>query len=541
MAAAASSLPRLAEWADKRSKTFEVVAQKRDADSPLADRALELVRRFIVERGLILYGGQAIDFALRLKGSQIYPEHQTPDYDCFSPQSVDDAYELADRLVAAGFPHVGAIPAIHAQTMRVATNFTYVADVSYAPQAVFDSLPTVSYAGMRVLHPDYQRTDMHLAFCFPFNNPPREDIFHRYRKDLERFRLLQELYPVTTGEALAAPPEEFFGAAEPQAVTVEVDLSRVAVHGFAGYALIRNAFEELETAARDGGVSARVLAAARALVNRGPPPLEIRVTAAAGGRRSVVSFAPPAASARLALATPWPNEVVAEIAGHTQGEVQWFAPYMDSRPQMARVTGSGASVDVFSTHNRLLAVFRVVARGGAEVTVATPQYILLNLLYEAHAASAALRDLYVRYYAAALDLIEAGDLLIAALRAEGGGPAVADCVYRGFVESSPFGLPVQTIGDANLDSSYLIRLAQSAQRVRDRPSGVDPADLPDLASVPARYYPGGRHTPGEHPPFNYEASAAFQRNGQPIPAPKAQRQTAAGEPAPTSCERLEAV
>ena len=512
MTANINSLTLLSEWVDDHSKEFEVIAQKRNADAPLADRALEIVRQFIIERKLILYGGQAIDFALRLKGSQIYPKHQTPDYDFLSPQSVSDSYELADRLVAAGFPNVGAIPAIHVQTMRVATDFIYVADISYTPQSVFDSLPTVSYAGMRVLHPDYQRTDMHLAFCFPFNNPPREDIFHRYQKDLKRFRLFQEFYPITTGDALAVQ-QDVSGASESQAITVEVDLSQVAVHGFAGYALIRDAFEELEEAARSSGVSADVLTAARALVDKGPS-LEIKVTAVTNSHLATVSFVPPVASTRLALATPWPDEVVADIVRLTKGKVQWFAPYMDSRPLMARITRprvTDAGIDVFSTHNSFLAVSKVISRDGVKITVASPQYILLSLLYEAHVASANLRDLYIQYYIATLDLIEGGDLLIAALRKEGGGPDVADNVYRNFIESSPFGLPIQTIGNTNHNSSYRIRLAQSAQRVGD-----DLTNLPNPANTPTRYYPSSQHTSREHPSFDCEVNIDFQRRGQPI-------------------------
>lgn len=504
----------LAAWADDRAKEFEVIAQMRDSDAPAADRALEIVRQFIVEKGLILYGGQAIDFALRLKGSGIYPEHQTPDYDFFSPQSVDHAYELADRLVAAGFPNVGAIPAIHVQTMRVATDFIYVADISYTPPEVFESLPTVSYAGMKVLHPDYQRTDMHLAFCFPFSNPPREDIFHRYRKDLKRFRLFQEFYPVGADSELNAPVaggEE----ARPAPSEVAVDLSRVALHGFAAYAATRRALAELEEAAREAG-AAEALAAARALAEN-CPLLAIGLEAQTETpNRVLVRFTPPAAAPRLALATPWPGEVVESLGG----TAEWFAPYMDSRPLMARVSAPGTpSVDVFSTRNRLLAVTRIEI-DGVRVAVASPQYVLLNFLYEAQVApTPALRALYVEYYAATLNLLEAGGTLVAALRAEGGGPGVPDDIFRRFVESSPFGLPVQTIGDTNHDASYLIRIAQSAIRVGDSPPGIDPADLPDLANVPTRYYPGGKHTPGEHPAFDYGSNAAFQRAGQPLPGP----------------------
>ena len=501
-------MDKLREWADQNSKEYEVIAQKRDSDAPVADRALEIVRQFIIERKLILYGGQAIDFALRLKGSQIYPEHQTPDYDFFSPQSVDDAYDLADRLVAAGFENVKAIPAIHVQTMRVATDFIFVADISYAPPEVYESFPTVSYAGMRILHPNYQRTDMHLAFCFPFNSPPREDIFHRYKKDLKRFQLFQKFYPIENADALVVQAE---GGAGDSAKKVEVDPARVAIHGFAGYALIRRACEELIGAAEDAKL-AEAVSSARKLFD-GTPDLAIEITQAKSAGRAEIHFAPPKSS-RLTLATPWPDEVVADL---TRGgaEAEWYAPYMDSRPLMARTP----SADVYSTRNRLLAVSKIQAggrQGEITVTVASAQYILLNFLYEAHAGDDS--ALYVAYYKALLDLLEAGGTLIAALRGEGSGPEVSAETYRAFVESSPFGLPVSTLGDVNHDSSYLIRLANSARQVGDEPPGIDLADLPDPANVPARYFPGGKHTVGEHPRFEYDTNSAFQRAGKRLPS-----------------------
>ena len=58
----------LAEWAAAIADESRVLAERRDADGAMQDRALALVRAFIVERGLILYGGLAIDYALRLRG-----------------------------------------------------------------------------------------------------------------------------------------------------------------------------------------------------------------------------------------------------------------------------------------------------------------------------------------------------------------------------------------------------------------------------------------------------------------------------------------
>ena len=88
---ASDRMALLRAWLGEHSRDFELVAEKRDVDGALLDRALEIVRAFIVERGLVLYGGTAIDRALRLKGSKLYPDEERPDYDVYSPRNVDDA------------------------------------------------------------------------------------------------------------------------------------------------------------------------------------------------------------------------------------------------------------------------------------------------------------------------------------------------------------------------------------------------------------------------------------------------------------------
>lgn len=502
----------LSEWVGAHSDEFDVIAHERSADAEMLGRALEIVKQFIVERKLILYGGQAIDFALRLKGSGIYPDHQIPDYDFFSPQSVDDAYDLADRLAAAGFPHISAIPAIHMQTMRVGTNFVYVADISYVPAEVYEKLPTVSYAGMRVLHPDYQRTDMHLAFCFPYSNPPREDIFHRFRKDLKRFNLFEEYYPIAAEAA---------GDAELKPVSAEVSLDRAAIHGFAAYAVLQQAYAELYSAAQGVGVAKTVLKSANARLTNIP---SIPVTAEHGDEgRVAISFEAPVE--RLALVSPWPDEVVDALT-HDSASVEWFAPYMDTRPLMGRVSTPGSpDIDVYSTRNRLITVSTISVQG-VKLRMVTPQYLLLDLLFEAMTAEEPrMRETFRRYYSSVLALLASGGEIIAAMHQEGSG-SVSEEVYIKFVESSPFGFPAQTIGDSNHDAAYFILLSNAARKVGDTPPGVDPDNLPDPKNIPERYFPGQKHKAGEHPPFDYAGNPAFQRGGQPIRPPKIEHSAA---------------
>ena len=328
----AAGAAALGAWAAARAKDYEVVAQRRDADGPMVDRALEIVRKFIVERGLILFGGLAVDYALRLKGDRIYPDDQRPDFDFLSTRSVDDAYDLADLLQKAGFEAVGAVRGIHVQTMKVRTDFIWVADIGYAPPDVFAKIPTFDFQGMRVVHPDYQRMDMHLAFCFPFNGPPREDVFHRWRKDLKRFNLFEKHYPI------AADSQASVHFAQGTAAQVKGRLAvpvvgpgaelRVALHGFAAYAAIRASLDEL----------------AASLGRPRPEVAAPHLALAFPDNHTIVVESPVVGDDTVTVASPWPAEAVAGLAG-----AERFSPYMDVCPESYRVLAEAGGVVVLST------------------------------------------------------------------------------------------------------------------------------------------------------------------------------------------------
>ena len=479
----------LARWAEARAKELEVVAQRRDADGPTVDRALEVVRQFILDRGLILFGGLAIDYALRLKGARLYPDGERPDFDFLSPRAVDDAYDLADILQRAGFEGVGAIRAIHVQTMRVRTSFVYVADIGYVPREVFDALPTIEYQGMRVMHPDFQRLDQHLAFCFPFSGAPREDIFHRWRKDLQRWNLYEEHYPIEAPPTPGGPPLPPRRVAARLAVPVAgraPDLG-VALHGFAAYAILRRILDEAAAA-----LGAEAATDAPTLALRFPDAHSFEVETPAGDAAHVASPEPDAAVAGL--------------------EARWFDPYMDVAPESVQA----GSLVVASTRGRLLAVSLVAVRVGegdgeggtrAQAWVVSPQYLLLWFLCEAHrAAEPSDRAVYRAYYCHTLDLLRAAEALYAA-RLANRAEAAAEFA------ASPFAPSTRTLGSVNHDAAYVIRMAGYAARLGDTPPpalALPPDVATRLAGLPQNYYPG----PGKpRPPVDYGASPLFQRAG----------------------------
>jgi hypothetical protein len=158
--------------------------------------ALAVVKEFIITKNLILVGGMAIDLALRLKGENIYTDDQIPDYDFYSPTHAADAYELSSILCKKGFTNVSCINAQHITTMRVRVDFETVADITYCPQKIYIKVPTLQYNKLRIVHPHWQMTDQHSSLSRPFENPGREVIFHRWKKDMIRYDILYKQYPV---------------------------------------------------------------------------------------------------------------------------------------------------------------------------------------------------------------------------------------------------------------------------------------------------------------------------------------------------------
>lgn len=166
---------------------------------PLHDdllRGFDIVKRYIISKNLILTGGTAIDYALRLTGDSLYSDDILPDYDAYSPNHMEDAYALGTLLCQQGFPNVSVINGVHLTTMKVRIDFVDVADITYCPPAIFRTVPTLNYNNLRVVHPHWQMADQHSALVQPFENPGREVIFHRWKKDMDRYDKLYAHYPI---------------------------------------------------------------------------------------------------------------------------------------------------------------------------------------------------------------------------------------------------------------------------------------------------------------------------------------------------------
>jgi hypothetical protein len=181
---------------DYDDKYFENLQMHSTDTFKYIKKALDIAKNFIIERKLILYGGIAIDYALKKKGSKLYDEDTLPDYDVLSSQHAKDAYDLGCILQKEGLPNISVIYALHIQTMKVRVEYETIMDCSYVKHDILSGIPTMEYNKFLLVHPNYQMIDLHRGMAFPFNDFPKEVIFHRQKKDLVRYNMLFEKYPL---------------------------------------------------------------------------------------------------------------------------------------------------------------------------------------------------------------------------------------------------------------------------------------------------------------------------------------------------------
>ncbi len=196
-----SDTKRIQDDIDLYSKQVEQVRDMHHIYRDALTECYKVVSEYIIRHKRILVGGMAIDHALRAKGSFLY-ETEKVDYDFISPDFHKDAYNIGQEL-AKKFSGISIIGARHISTMRVRFEFIPVADITYVPKNLYDIIPTIEFMGIRNIHPHFQMIDQHRAMTHALENPPQETIISsRYEKDVKRYILLAQFYPVPIQKGL---------------------------------------------------------------------------------------------------------------------------------------------------------------------------------------------------------------------------------------------------------------------------------------------------------------------------------------------------
>ncbi len=165
---------------------------KRVVNTPEIQEMITIVENFIRRKNLVCYGGTAINNILP-KEDQFYDRDvEIPDYDFFSPNSLNDAKELANIFYDSGYAEVEAKSGQHAGTFKVFVNFIAIADITYLPPELFVSIQanSIRVAGILYTPPNYLRMSMFLELSRPAGDTDR------WEKIFKRLTLLNKHYPL---------------------------------------------------------------------------------------------------------------------------------------------------------------------------------------------------------------------------------------------------------------------------------------------------------------------------------------------------------
>jgi len=160
--------------------------------TPAVQKIIEIVEKFLQKKGRVCYGGTAINNILPTEFQFYHKDIELPDYDFFSAEPLKDAKELADIYAKEGFTEVEAKSGMHGGTFKVFVNFIPVADITYLPKELYNSIKkhAIVKEGIYYAPPDYLRMAMYLELSRPKGDTSR------WEKVLKRLILLNKVYPL---------------------------------------------------------------------------------------------------------------------------------------------------------------------------------------------------------------------------------------------------------------------------------------------------------------------------------------------------------
>lgn len=191
-------------------------------------KIFNIAHEYIKKNKLILYGGTALDYALKARGhAGIYGDNVFPDYDVLCKDFYNDGIRFVEYMFSLGYTDSTAIGSSSLYTYRAIVNGVQCIDFSLITH---DAIPTVSYNDTMVVHPLYTRLDYYDILALPYAFELGENLLIRFKKSIARLKLIDQYYPVL--ENIAPMPSE--------TTVYNIELlqnKKLYVHGLLAYAL----------------------------------------------------------------------------------------------------------------------------------------------------------------------------------------------------------------------------------------------------------------------------------------------------------------
>lgn len=446
----------------EKSKEYEQITVEYDPIYEMLLDGVEIVKEFIRKNKLIIYGGKSMDFALRLKGDKLYADNDIPDLDFFSPDSVEHAYTLSDILYNKGYKEARAIRATFVHTMRIDLAYNhFVADISYIPKSVFDKLPFLEYDGMRFIHPEFQKIDIHSSLSFPYDDSPREVIFARWSKDTTRYNLLNKYYPTTIeGEILPL-----------KIVKIPAELKQYVFNGFLAYGLIYKYFAD---AVKDMANAASDIIKSDVSIN------ETEITfKSIDDAVDIMHF-----------------DLQKMVEDLKLTDIQHFHPYINLIPELMVAKYKNNIINIHSIENKLLSVNSVKINDD-NLRVVNIHYLMKYFLSKAHLSANKIKNCYLAHYISL-------QKMISVMEQKSLADGVEDLQT---LKSNPLFPSIYTYGNKNTSPAYDISINMMDSYLDNKARFKVPINYNSDKNIPKSI---------PHPIFDYNSSEFFLESGEQI-------------------------
>ena len=148
-----------------------------------------IIDDYISTHKMICYGGMAINTIIPKE--RFYDEVDIPDYDCFSPNAIKDAKQLADILQVQNMDNIEVKSAMFKGTYKIFVNFIPMIDIT---QIDYDLFMKIQQSALKINNiyyapPNYLRMNIHLELSRPLGD------ITRWTKIYQRLELLNKYHP----------------------------------------------------------------------------------------------------------------------------------------------------------------------------------------------------------------------------------------------------------------------------------------------------------------------------------------------------------
>ena len=174
---------------DVKKKTWNLLEPTGDTKMEIVNKVLE----FIKKKKRKIYGSYSHNKVIVKKNKKdgFLSDLEVPDIDFYSPDPLQDLYEICNMFHKLGYNDVVGREAQHAETYKIFVDEAEACDISYVPNNIYNKIPYIEIDGINYVHPNWAIIDYLRILTDPMTS---WEI--KLDKRFKRYFLLQKHYPL---------------------------------------------------------------------------------------------------------------------------------------------------------------------------------------------------------------------------------------------------------------------------------------------------------------------------------------------------------